>query len=184
MGPGCISRTVGWTLTGVRICKNGEVLMAKEVFVGLDISKNQVDVHVLPDNQAFSCSRNQKGLRSLVKSPKEICPVLIVLEATGGYQNFVAAELGEAPLPFSVVNPARIRNFARAIGKLAKTDAIDAYVIARYAEAIKPQPQVLPSQEQTAMKELLARRRQLGKDEHSRKESPVNRVYRKTASPY
>jgi len=92
---------------------------------------------------------------------KEISPVLIVLEATGGYQNFVAAELGKAPLPFSVVNPARIRNFARAIGKLAKTDAIDAYVIARYAEAIKPQPQVLPSQEQTAMKELLARRRQL-----------------------
>jgi transposase len=135
--------------------------MAKEVFVGVDISKNQVDVHVLPDNQAFSCSRNQKGLRSLVKSLKEISPVLIVLEATGGYQNLVAAELGGALLPFSVVNPARIRNFARAIGKLAKTDAIDAYVIARYGEAIKPQPQVYPSQDQIAMKEHLARRRQL-----------------------
>lgn len=135
--------------------------MAEEVFAGIDISKNQVDVHVLPGNQVFSCSRTRKGLRSLVKFLKEVSPVLIVLEATGGYQNLVAGELGGALLPFSVVNPARIRNFARAIGKLAKTDAIDAYVIAKYGEAIRPQAQALPSQEQIAMRELLARRRQL-----------------------
>ncbi len=137
--------------------------MAKKLFVGVDISKDQLDVHVLPDNIEFSCTRDEKGLRFLVKSLKEMSPVLIVLEATGGYQNFVAAGLGAALLPFSVVNPARIRHFARAIGKLAKTDALDAYVIARYAEAIKPKPQALPSEEQTAMKELIARRRQLVK---------------------
>ena len=137
--------------------------MAKDIFVGVDISQDQLDVHVLPDNMEFSCTRDEKGLRFLVKSLKEMSPVLIVLEATGGYQNFVAAGLGAALLPFSVVNPARIRHFARAIGKLAKTDALDAYVIARYAEAIKPEPQALPCEEQTAMKELIARRRQLVK---------------------
>jgi transposase len=137
--------------------------MAKEIFVGIDISKDQLDVHVLPDNMEFSCTRDEKGLRLLVKSLKEISPVLIVLKATGGYQNFVAAGLGAALLPFSVVNPARIRHFARAIGKLAKTDALDAYVIARYAEAIKPEPQTLPREEQTFMKELINRRRQLVK---------------------
>jgi transposase len=137
--------------------------MAKEIFVGIDISKDHLDVHVLPDNVEFSCTRDEKGLRILVKSLKEMSPVLIVLEATGGYQNLVAAGLGAALLPFSVVNPARIRHFARAIGKLAKTDALDAYVIARYAEAIKPAPQALPGKEQTTMKELIARRRQLVK---------------------
>ena len=125
--------------------------MAKVILVGVDRSKDHLDVPVLPDNMEFSFTRNEKRLRFLVKSLKEMSPVLMVLEATRGYQNLVAAGLGAALLPFSVVNPARIRHFARAIGKRAKADALDAYVLALYAEAIKPEPRALSREEEAAM---------------------------------
>ena len=100
------------------------------VFVGIDVSKDRLDVHLRPAAEAFAVARNGKGLQSLVARLAAIRPALIVLEATGGFEITVAAALAGASLPLAVVNPRQIRDFARATGRLAKTDRLDAAVIA------------------------------------------------------
>jgi transposase len=134
---------------------------AAPVFVGIDVAKDRLDVHVLPMGHAFALPRDGEGLAHLVERLQPLGPALIVLEATGGFETVVAAALAGAGLPLAVVNPRRIRDFARAIGRLAKTDAIDAAVIALFAERVRPDVRPLPDAERSALTELVARRRQL-----------------------
>ena len=129
--------------------------------VGIDVSKDRLDVHLRPSGEAFAVARDGKGLEKLVERLVALDPWLIVVEATGGFETTVAAALAGAGLPLAVVNPRQIRDFARALGKLAKTDAIDAEVIALFAEKVRPEPRPLASQEARALGELVARRRQI-----------------------
>ncbi len=129
--------------------------------VGVDVSKDRLDVHLRPSDEAFAVARDGKGLENLVERLKGLNVSLIVLEATGGFETTVAAALAGAGLPLAVVNPRQIRDFARALGKLAKTDAIDAEVIAIFAEKIRPQARPIASNEAQMLGELVARRRQI-----------------------
>lgn len=135
--------------------------MAEKVFVGIDIAKETLDIHVLPSNEKWQCNNNPKDIGRLVKRLGPKAPEAIILEATGGYEAMVAALLIEAELPVSIVNPRQVRDFAKAMGQLAKTDCIDARVLARYGEAIKPRLTPLPTKEERLIKEFVSRRRQL-----------------------
>src|SRR6516162_8432627 len=130
-------------------------------FVGIDVSKARVDVHVRPDGIAFGCATDPEGLGALGARLKPLLPCLVVLEASGGYEGAVAAALVEAGLPVAIVNPRQVRKFAGAIGRLAKTDAIDAAVIAHFAQAVRPTARPLPDDLAIRLAELMARRRQL-----------------------
>jgi len=132
-----------------------------EVFVGIDVSKQRLDVHVRPTGESFVVARDDEALVGLVERLRALAPRLVVLEATGGLQVRVAAALAAAGLPVAVVNPRQVRDFARAIGRLAKTDPIDAEVIARFAEAIRPEPRPLPDEAAQTLAALVARRREL-----------------------
>jgi transposase len=134
---------------------------AAERLVGIDVSKGRVDVHVRPGATAFSCTTDAEGLADLVNRLTPLQPQLIAMEASGGYERVVAAALAEAGLPVAIVNPRQVRKFAGAIGRLAKTDAIDAGVIAHFADAIRPAPKPMPDALMRRLRELLARRRQL-----------------------
>jgi transposase len=131
------------------------------IFVGIDVSKDRLDVHVRPSGQSFSIARDGKGLDQLCIDLTALPAALIVLEATGGFEVTVAAALGGAGLPLAVVNPRQIRDFARATGQLAKTDALDARVIALFAERIRPEPRPIADASSQALAELVARRRQV-----------------------
>lgn len=130
-------------------------------FVGIDVSKDRLDVHVRPFGNSFAAQRDSKGLEQLVSELRQLAPALIVLEATGGFEVTVAAALAGAHLPIAVVNPRQIRDFARATGRLAKTDALDAQVIALFAERIRPDARPLADADSQALSELVARRRQV-----------------------
>ena len=133
----------------------------EQVYVGIDVAKDRLDVHVRPSDEAFAVTRDGKGLADLVERLQALSPVLIVMEATGGFEAVVAAALGGAQLPLAVINPRQIRDFARAIGRLAKTDTLDAEVIALFAERVPVEPRPLPDAEARHLIELVARRRQL-----------------------
>ena len=138
-----------------------ERLPAAPSFVGIDVSKHRLDVHVRPSGQTLTAARDSTGLQQLVGSLRKLAPALIVLEATGGFEITVAAALASAGLPLAVVNPRQIRDFARATGRLAKTDALDAQVIALFAERIRPEPRPLADADSQNLAELIARRRQV-----------------------
>jgi transposase len=135
--------------------------MPKHQFVGLDVAKDRVDVHLRPTGEAFTVAQDEAGLTVLLKRLRPLTPTLIALEATGGYEATVAATLASAGFPVAIVNPRQIRDFARATGLLAKTDALDARVIAHFAEAVRPTPRPLPDAQAARLGELVARRRQL-----------------------
>jgi len=118
--------------------------MEKQVFVGIDVSKARLDVALRPGAESFSVTNNQRGIATLVKRLKNLAVSRIVLEASGGYEIAAAAELAAAGLPVAVVNPRQVRDFARTTGRLAKTDAIDARVLAHFGELIQPQSRPLP----------------------------------------
>ena len=130
-------------------------------FVGIDVSKDRLDVHVRPSGRAFAVARDGKGLDQLSNDLRVLAPALIVLEATGGFEITVAAALAGAGLPLAVVNPRQIRDFARARGRLAKTDALDAQAIALFAERIRPDPRPIADADSQTLAELIARRRQV-----------------------
>jgi transposase len=130
-------------------------------FVGIDVSKERLDVHLRPSGQAFAIARDSKGLEQLVSDLRALAPALIVLEATGGFELTVAAALAGAGLPLAIVNPRQIRDFARATGRLAKTDALDAQIIALFAERIRPEPRPLADADSQTLAALVARRRQV-----------------------
>jgi transposase len=133
----------------------------EKYFVGIDVSKDRLDVATLPDEQAWSVDNNEKGIESLVERLKQVEPALIVLEATGGLESLVAASLSASTLPVAVINPRQVRDFAKATGRLAKTDAIDAKILALFGERIRPEPRPLRDQDLQELKDLLARRNQL-----------------------
>jgi transposase len=131
------------------------------VYVGIDVSKDRLDVHAHPSGQAFAVARNGEGLADLVAQMRPLGPALIAVEAMGGFETIVAAALAGASLPVVVVNPAQVRAFANALGKRAKGDPIDAAVIARFAEATKPALRHLPDETTRLLADLVARRRQI-----------------------
>lgn len=135
--------------------------MSQETFVGIDVAKDHLDVHILPSGASSRFDTDSRGLDALVEAVKEISPKSIVLEATGGYERVVAASLAAESLSPAVVNPRQIRDFARATGRLAKTDKIDAQILARFAQTIRPAPRPIPTDTEKALKELVVRRQQL-----------------------
>jgi transposase len=132
-----------------------------EQFIGIDVAKDRLDVHLRPSGETFAVARDGEGLAALVERLRTIAPSLVVMEATGGYESVVASALAAAQLPLAVINPRQIRDFARATGKLAKTDRIDAAAIAHFAEAVRPPPRPIADAEAQALGELVARRRQV-----------------------
>jgi transposase len=130
-------------------------------YVGIDVSKDRLDVHVLPQEEAFFVERNGKGLAALVERLRPLAPRLVAVEATGGFESTTAAAIAGAGLPLAVINPAQIRHYAKALGKRAKTDPIDAEVIARFAADVKPQARALPDEMTQLLADLVARRRQI-----------------------
>jgi transposase len=131
------------------------------IFVGIDVSKDQLDVHVLPGAEAFAVARDGRGLEVLVERLRALSPTLVAVEATGGFEMIVAAAVAGAKLPLAVVNPAQVRHFAQALGQRAKSDPIDASVIARFAEGVKPPARGIPDEAARLLSELVGRRRQL-----------------------
>src|SRR5438067_4734362 len=129
-----------------------------EHFVGIDVSKDRLDVHLRPSGESFAVARDGEGLAGLVERLRTLAPALVVMEATGGYETVVASAIGAARLPLAVVNPRQIRDFARATGRLAKTDRIDAAAIAHFAEAVRPPVRPIADAEAQAVGELVARR--------------------------
>ena len=130
------------------------------VFVGIDVSKDRLDAHALPQGESFVVARNGEGLTQLVARLLNVAPALIAIEATGGFESIVAAALASAGLPVVVVNPAQVRHYAQALGKRAKTDPIDAAVIAGFARATRPAVRPLPDETTRLLADLVARRRQ------------------------
>jgi transposase len=134
---------------------------AVEIFVGIDVSKAWLDVAEHEREETFRCGNEDAGIADLVKRMKALKPRLIVLEPTGGFEKLVVAELTHAGLPAVVVNAKRVRDFARATGRLAKTDKLDAKVLAHFAAAIRPAVRSLRSEEEEQLTALLTRRRQV-----------------------
>ena len=130
-------------------------------FVGIDVSSQHLDVDSLPASHHFSEPNTEDGIASLVLRLRKLSPQLVLLEATGGYEVPVAYALYEAGLPVVIMNPKALRHFAKAIGKLAKTDKLDAQVLALYAQRIQPPVRPLKDQEQLELANLMTRRRQL-----------------------
>jgi transposase len=132
-----------------------------EIFVGIDVSKAWLDIAVHGQEQTDRVGNGEEGIANLVKMMKELGPALIVLEPTGGFEMLAVAELTQAGLPVVVVNAKRVRDFARATGRLAKTDKLDAKVLAHFAAAIRPAVRGLRSAEEEQLTALLTRRRQV-----------------------
>jgi transposase len=131
------------------------------IAVGIDVSKDRLDVAVRPSGEAFAVERNASGLDRLIERLQQLSPHIVALEATGGFETVAAAALASANLPVVVINPAQIRAFAKALGQRAKTDPIDAAVIAHFAEATRPEPRPLPDEATRLLADLVARRRQI-----------------------
>ncbi len=134
---------------------------AESPYVGIDVSKNQLDIAVRPAGDTWSMPNDVSGITEVVQGLAQLHPVLVVLEATGGLQMPLAAALATAGLPLAMVNPRQVRDFARAIGRLAKTDRLDAQVLAHFAEAVRPTPYPLPDAQTQELTALLTRRHQV-----------------------
>jgi transposase len=134
---------------------------ATALFVGIDVSKDRLDVHVHGRDAWFDVPRDTEGIAALVERLRVLAPRIIGVEATGGFENVVVASLAVAGLPVVVVNPAQVRAFANALGKRAKTDAIDAAVIARFIAATLPEIRPVKDEETRLLADLVARRRQI-----------------------
>lgn len=135
--------------------------MATPVFVGIDISKKRLDIFLIPPDTSFALPNTEAGIAKLVARLLQVAPQIILLEATGGYEFRIVAALREAGLPACFINPRQVRDFARSLGILAKTDRIDARVLAQFAEKLRPEPRPLPDAQHQELKHLMARRRQL-----------------------
>lgn len=135
--------------------------MNSPIFVGIDVSKDRLDVALRPIQEPWSVPNDDRGTTRLVARLQRCSPTLIVLEATGGLECAVTAALAAVRLPVVVVNPRQVRDFAKATGTLAKTDALDAAILAQFAEVVRPVLRSLPDAATQAMSALLTRRRQL-----------------------
>lgn len=132
-----------------------------EKFVGIDVSKSTLDVCIEPAVQTLHVAYDEAGISQVVRRLKEISPTLIVIEATGGLEIRIATELACKGLPVAVINPRQARDFAKATGQLAKTDQVDAAVLAAFAKAIRPQVRPLKDENTRALDDMVSRRRQL-----------------------
>jgi len=132
-----------------------------EIFIGIDVSKHKLDIAVWETGEYWVESNHEEGFASLMEKLKAMNPALIVLEATGGLELPLVYELAYAKLPVAVVNPKRIRDFAKSIGQLAKTDKLDARIIAHFAYAVRPEVRKLQSEEDERLTALITRRRQV-----------------------
>ena len=151
--------------------------MDATVIVGIDVSKDRLDVAVRPGGEAFFVRRDGDGIAALIERLMPLDPVAIAVEATGGFETVVAAGLAGAGLPVVVLNPAQVRAFANALGKRAKTDPIDAAVIAHFVEATKPAIRPLPDEDTQLLADLVSRRRQIvamiGAERQRQKRAPA-----------
>ncbi len=134
---------------------------AVEIFVGIDVSKAWLDIAVHEKGETFRASNDEAGIKSLMERLRKLKPALLVLEPTGGFEMLVVAELTQAGLPAVVVNAKRVRDFARATGQLAKTDKLDAKVLAHFGAAVRPAVRSLRSEQEEQLTALLTRRRQV-----------------------
>ena len=139
-----------------------DVMASVPVFVGIDVSKAQLDLAFRPEAK-FSAPNDEVGCAQVLARLRATPPTLVVLEATGGLEIPLTGVLAAAGVPVAVVNPRQVRDFAKATGKLAKTDALDAPMLARFADVMRPEPRPLPDAETRALAALLSRRRQLVK---------------------
>ena len=130
-------------------------------FVGIDVAKAQLDIALRPSGERWTVSNDTHGVTTLVERMRTLQPTLIVLEATGGLERMVTSALATAGLPVVVVNPRQARDFARATGQLAKTDALDARALAHFADVIRPTPRPLPDAQTQELRALLGRRQPL-----------------------
>lgn len=130
-------------------------------FVGIDVSKSRLDVHLDSAGTAFSVPNAEAGLKQLCERLSALAPGLVVLEATGGYERLCAASLAKSGVPVVIVNARQVRAFAIATGVLAKSDRVDARILARFAAAVQPEIRALPDEQRQELDELLGRRRQL-----------------------
>lgn len=130
-------------------------------FIGIDVSKQKLDVCTLPGEKHRTVANEAKALRRFAQQCKKSGPQLVVLEATGGYERLLVYALAEVGVPLAVINPRQVRDFARAMGQLAKTDKIDARVLALYAQKIQPKPSSIKAKQQQRLADLSARRQQI-----------------------
>ncbi len=133
----------------------------RTTYIGIDVSKATLDVAILPTGEHFVVSNDEAGIDELLDKLAEVSDALVVLEASGGFERPVAAALAASGVPLFVVNPRQARDFAKATGHLAKTDRLDAFVLAHFAQAIRPAPRAIPDAEAREFQEILARRRQI-----------------------
>lgn len=134
---------------------------ASPCYVGIDVAKAWLDVAVRPGGESWRVANAEAELAPLVERLRQVAPAAVVLEATGGYERAVVAALAMAALPVTVVNPRQVRDFAKATGRLAKTDTLDAGVLAHFAEAVRPAPRPLPDAATQTLAALVERRHQL-----------------------
>ena len=137
------------------------VLEVDMSFIGIDVAKAQLEFAGRPSGDTGAVANDDAGIRALVAHCRALAPTLVVLEATGGYEAAVVAALATAGLPVVVANPRQVRDFAKATGQLAKADALDAQVLALFAERVRPTLRALPDDAVRALDALLTRRRQL-----------------------
>jgi transposase len=135
--------------------------MGKPNYVGVDVAKDSMEVTVHEGKEHWVYANDENGLIKFLSKMKRLSPALIVLEATGGYEITIAGELQSRGFPMAVVNPRHIRDFAKSLGILAKTDYLDAKVIARYAATVQPPPRLLPDEESQRLGAIMMRRRQI-----------------------
>ena len=135
--------------------------MTPEIFIGIDVSKAHLDVAVLPSGERLSLPRDPEGIDTLLSHLRPLSPTLVILEATGGLEAPVASSLAADSLPVVVINPRQARDFAKATGQLAKTDALDALVLARFGQAVRPAVRPLADEQTVALNAQIVRRRQL-----------------------
>ena len=136
-------------------------MTADPVFVGIDVGKGQLDVARSDHDEVLQLSNDREGIQELVMRLQEMRPQLVVLEATGGFEVPAAAALAAAGIPVVVANPRQTRDFARSVGRLAKTDTIDARGLALFAARVRPDVRALPTEEARALDALVSRRRQI-----------------------
>src|SRR5262249_38250897 len=140
---------------------SGQSVHGSDIFVGIDVSKAALDVALRPGGAPWRTANDEAGITEVVARLHAVAPRRIVLEATGGLQRVLGAALGAAGLPVAVVNPRQVRDFAKATGRLAKTAALDAAVLAHFAQALGPHPRPLPDAQSQTLAALGERRRQL-----------------------
>lgn len=145
-----------------RIRKAGKRDMSNEQkVIGIDVSKNKLDIAIRPDGKKWFVEHNEKELSVLLKQFKELSPTLIVVESTGGIERLLVSTFATNGLPVAVCNPRQVRDFAKATGRLAKTDKIDADMIAHFGESVKPEVRPLKDEQTQKLTDLLSRRKQL-----------------------